>query len=176
MPRLPYLDPNIQEPAALVASIRARRGGELLNLDRMLLHSPELAAGWNMLLGAVRKRFEVSSRLREIAICAVAVINRAEYEFIHHAPELLAAGGTQEQVDALRHPDQALSDTKRFDETERDVIALTIDMTRDIQVRPGLVERLNTRLGSQQTVEIIATVASYNMVSRLLVALGVEPE
>lgn len=37
-----------------VAPIRARRGGELLNLGRMLLHSPAYARSWNALLGAVR--------------------------------------------------------------------------------------------------------------------------
>lgn len=176
MPRIPYVSAEIQEPAALVQSIRERRGGDLLNLDRMLLHSAELAAGWNLLLGAVRRRFDVSMRLREIAICVVAVINRAEYEFIHHAPELLAAGGTQAQVDALRDPDQAAIDEQRFNQDERDVIALTIDMTRSVTVRPGLIEGLNARMGEQHTVELVATIASYNMVSRLLIALGVEPE
>jgi alkylhydroperoxidase family enzyme len=176
MPRIPYLDADVREPAELVESIRARRGGHLLNLDRILLHSPELATGWNLLLGAVRKRFEVSAQLREIAICAVAMLNRAEYEFIHHAPELLDAGGTQAQVDALRDPERAVHDSITFSELERDVIALTIDMTRQIEVRPGLVESINARLGSKQAVEIIATIASYNMVSRLLLASGIEPE
>jgi alkylhydroperoxidase family enzyme len=176
MPRIPYVDAQVQEPAALVQAIRARRGGSLLNLDRMLLHSSELAEGWNMLLGAVRRRFDVSMKLREIAICVVAVVNRAEYEFIHHAPELLSAGGTQAQVDALRDPDQAALDAVLFNQDERDVIALTLDMTRSVEVRPGLIESLNARLGEQHTVELVATIASYNMVSRLLIALGVEPE
>ncbi len=176
MPRIDYVDAQISEPADLVTAIRARRGGELLNLDRMLLHSPELAAGWNLLLGAVRRRFVVSARLREIGICVVAVLNHAEYEFIHHAPELLAAGGNQAQVEALREPEQALRNLALFDETERQVIALTIDMTRSVVVRPGLTEWLEERLGPQQTVELVSTIAAYNMVSRLLVALGVEPE
>jgi hypothetical protein len=38
------------------------------------------------------------------------------------------------------------------------------------------VESINARLGSKQAVEIIATIASYNMVSRLLLASGIEPE
>jgi alkylhydroperoxidase family enzyme len=176
MPRIPYVDAHINEPADLVESIKARRGGELLNLDRMLLHSPELATGWNLLMGAVRKRFEVSAQLREIAICAVAVLNQAEYEFIHHAPELLAAGGTRAQVDALRDPERASENTTAFNELERDVITLTVDMTRKVIVRPGLVESLHARLGRKQAVEIIATIASYNMVSRLLLATGIEPE
>jgi len=118
----------------------------------------------------------VSPRLREIAICVVAVLNDAEYEFLHHAPELLAAGGTQAQVDALRDPNAALANTALFDDADRATIELTIEMTRNIRVRDGLTEQLNAQLGTQHTVELVATIAAYNMVSRLLVALGVEPE
>lgn len=176
MPRVPYLPADLREPAEIVDAVRARRGGHLLNLDRMLLHSPELARGWNAHLGAVRTRMSVSPRLREIAICVVAVLNDAEYEFMHHAPELLAAGGSQAQVDALRLPYEAMANAALFDEIERATIELTIEMTRNVRVRDGLTESLNASLGTQHTVELVAAIAAYNMVSRLLVALGVEPE
>jgi hypothetical protein len=45
VPRLPYCPPDLAEPHELVSAIRARRAGTLLNLDRMLLHSPPFAAG-----------------------------------------------------------------------------------------------------------------------------------
>ena len=176
MPRVDYVPVDISEPADLVAAIRARRGGQLLNLDRMLMHSPALARGWNTYMGAVRTQLSVSPRLREIGICVVAVLNGAEYEFIHHAPELLAAGGSQAQVDALRDPQSAAKDTSLFDDTERATIVLTIDMTRSVKVSEGLIESLTKAIGSQATVELVAAIAAYNMVSRLLIALGVEPE
>ena len=43
MPRLPYVPLDIAEPKEVVAAVRARRGGTLLNLDRILLHSPPVA-------------------------------------------------------------------------------------------------------------------------------------
>jgi alkylhydroperoxidase family enzyme len=49
-------------------------------------------------------------------------------------------------------------------------------MTRDIQVSEHLMKRLNDALGSTQVVELVGTIAAYNMVSRFLIALGVEPE
>ena len=103
MPRLPYLRDEELGEGELVRSIRQRRGGGLLHLDRLLLHSPPVAAGWNELLGAVRTRLSLPPRLGELAICAVAVLNDAAYEFVHHAPALLRAGGTQAQLDAQRH-------------------------------------------------------------------------
>jgi 4-carboxymuconolactone decarboxylase len=36
--------------------VRARRVGQLSGLDRLLLHSPPVAEGWNALLGALLGR------------------------------------------------------------------------------------------------------------------------
>jgi Carboxymuconolactone decarboxylase family. len=109
MPRLPYLSDADAGPDEIVAPIRARRGGTLLHLDRQLLYSPPLAAGWNELLGAVRSRLSLPARLREIAICTVAMVNRAPYEFHHHAPLLRAAGASAAQVEALHEVDARAS-------------------------------------------------------------------
>ena len=66
MPRIPYLPADLAEPREIVDAVRARRGGTLLNLDRLLLYSPELAIGWNSYLGAVRTRLALSPKLREL--------------------------------------------------------------------------------------------------------------
>jgi len=176
MARIPYVNADLAEPREIVDAVRKRRGGTLLNLDRMLLHSPELASGWNAYLGAVRTRLSLSPRLRELAMCIVAVINGAEYEFIHHAPVFIEAGGTQAQVDAMRDPDRAAADTALFDDTERAALAVAIAMTRAVKVPDAAFDALKARLPERELVEFVATVAAYNMVSRFLVALGVEPE
>ncbi|MEY3668818.1 MAG: hypothetical protein RL258_213, partial [Pseudomonadota bacterium] len=86
-------------PADLVAAIRARRGGSLLKLDRMLLHSPPLAEGWNIFLGKVRTDLSVPIKLRELVMCVVAVLNGASFEYEHHAPIFVSAGGTVRQAE-----------------------------------------------------------------------------
>ena len=176
MPRIAYLPADLAEPAELVAAIRRRRGGELLKLHRMLLHSPEFAAGWNALLGAVRARLRLDGRLRELAICAVARLNDAPYEFEQHAPEFLAAGGTQEQLDALDDVDAASRDEARFDPRERAALRLTRGMTRDVTPSEQDFEAAAALLPRQELVELVGVVACYNMVSRFLVALGVHSE
>lgn len=175
-PVIPYLPQDLAEPIDVVAAVRARRGGTLLNLDRMLLHSPALARGWNAFLGEVRRNLSLSPKLREIAICGVAVINRAEYEFVHHAPELIAAGGSTEQVEAMRGIAGMSPDLSVFSAVERDVIRLTLAMTRDIEVTDELLVRLQAALGNTETVELVGVIATYNMVSRFLIALGITPE
>ncbi len=176
MPRVPYVPADLAEPEAIVAAVRARRGGTLLNLDRMLLHSPEMTAGWNAYLGAIRTRLQLSPKLRELAMCVVALLNRADYEFRHHAPEFLKAGGTEAQLEALRDPRRAQSDHALFDDAERAALAVAVEMTCSVNVSDASFEALARALPARDLVEFVGTVAAYNMVSRFLVALAVEPE
>ncbi|WP_108646002.1 carboxymuconolactone decarboxylase family protein [Polynucleobacter rarus] len=173
---IPYLPIDLKEPKEIVDAVRARRGGTLLNLDRMLLNSPALIRGWNAHLKEIRENLTLDDKYKEIGMCGVAILNRAEYEFIHHAPELLKAGGTQAQVDEIRKIDTDAFNASLFDATELDVIALTVAMTRHIEVPVEVMERLQKTLGNQETVEMVAVVATYNMVSRFLIATGVSPE
>jgi alkylhydroperoxidase family enzyme len=175
--RIPQVPDAQLGPLEVVDAIRKRRGGTLLNLDRMLLNSPAFAVGWNGFLGAVRNALSLDARLRELAICAVAVLNRAEYELLQHAPEYLAAGGTQAQLDALADYDAALHNAALFTEPERAVLQLTYEMTRNVQVSNACFERVQKALGPLQAqVELVGVIAAYNMVSRFLEALQVQPE
>lgn len=178
MSRVPYVAdrPGRDEPE-LVARIRARRGGKLLNLDRMLLNSPAFASGWNAHLGAVRGELTVALSLRELAICAVAVLNGADYELAHHAPELLRAGGTARQVEALKALKLGPEAGDVFDPTELAVLRLTFEMTRNVKVSDATFAEVHARLGDdRQVVELVGAIATYNMVSRFLVALEVDQE
>jgi alkylhydroperoxidase family enzyme len=177
MNRIIPMPADCSEPAELVAAIRARRGGQLLNLDRVLLRSVPLAQAWNAYLGAVRGALSISPRLRELAICGVAVLNGAEYEFAHHEPEYRRAGGSERAARRLRDFESAADDACSFDESERAVIALTLEMTRHITVTEATWGRVQQCLPEPQfQVEIVAVIATYNMVSRFLQACGIERE
>jgi len=177
MPHVPYLPADLAEPKDIVDAVRARRGGHLTNLDRMLLHSPALAFGWNSLLGAVRGKLSLEPRMREIAICAVASLNGAEYEFHHHAPELLKAGGDEHQVRALRDVPSAVNNGGLFTEAQRAALQLTLEMTRGVAVNEDTIDWVKSKMPSPQSVvELVATIATYNMVSRFLVALDVRAD
>ncbi len=176
MPRIPYQPEDLVEPANIVSAIRTRRGGTLHHLDRMLLNSPPFAQGWNAHLGAVRTGLTLSGKLRELAICAIAVLNEAEYEWLQHAPVFLKEGGSQTQLDALRKIDQATGSTL-FDATEHAVLRLTVEMTRRVKVADSTFAAVKAALpNNQQVAEIVGVIATYNMVSRYLVALGIEED
>lgn len=173
---VPYQPADLSRPADLVAAIRQRRGGHLLNLDRMLLHSVPFASGWNAFLKEVRENLSLDPMLRELAMCGVAVLNGAEYEFTQHAPVFLQAGGTPAQLDALRHLGTAAFDDRPFTTLQQEAARLIVQMTRQLEVDDGLMRSLQTRLGDQALVELVGTTAAYNMVSRFLLALKVTPE
>jgi alkylhydroperoxidase family enzyme len=174
---IPYLSDDKAGPPDLVDAIRARRpGGKLLNLDRMLLHSPNFAKGWNGMFAAIRKELALPAKLREIPILAIAVLNKVEYEWVQHEPEFRSAGGTGEQLAALRNPEAAGKDEKLFSDVERAALALTIEMTNKVAVQDATLKRVRALLPDQQVVELIGTIAGYNMVSRFLAATGVDAE
>jgi alkylhydroperoxidase family enzyme len=159
----------------LVATIEARRGGTLLNLDRMLLWSEPLARGWNGYLRTIRTELALSPFLRELAICVVARLTGAQYEFHHHAPELKKAGATEAQIAALTDPDGAAT-SPLYDELQQAVIRFAIASTRNVKVPDDLFAELKRRLPPNELVELVAATATYNMVARFLVALDISPE
>jgi len=175
--RLRYLPAAASEPAELVAAMRRRRGGELLNLDRMLLHAPGYAAGWNALITRLRTDIVLPERLAELGICAVAVLTGAEYEWHHHGPRLLAAGAGEAQLAALRAGPERWTDESVFDAGERALLALARAMTEHLHVPDSVFSDARQALGGErELVEAVGVIATYNMVSRFLLALGVEPE
>jgi alkylhydroperoxidase family enzyme len=159
----------------LVSAIEVRRGGALFNLDRMLLWSEPLARGWNVYLRALRQEISLSPFLRELAICVVARLTGADYEFHHHAPELRKAGGSDAQLQALDDPDIAAT-SSQFDELQRAVILFAIASTRNVKIPDSTFEALRQRMSPTELVELAAVTAAYNMVARFLVALQVTPE
>jgi alkylhydroperoxidase family enzyme len=173
MARLDFVDEDSPDiDGELLRSIRARRGGTLLNLDRQLLHSAPLARGWNSLMGAIRGQTQLDGALRELVILRVAVLNRAPYEFAQHAPVALAEGLSQAQVHAVRD----WQGSALFDARSRAVLAYADAMTLQVQVPQPLFDALRTHLPDREVVELTATVAGYNMVSRFLEALQIESE
>jgi 4-carboxymuconolactone decarboxylase len=160
--------PRITSGGDVADRIRLRRGGSLRPVDEMLLHSPAVADGWNSLLGAVRGATSLSDGVRELVVMRVAALNGAEYEWQAHREAAAVAGLSPAQTDALRRAD---AEDGGFDEHQRAVLALTDAMTSEIKVPAELFAQLSAVFGSRQLLELVATVAAYNMVTRFVVAL-----
>lgn len=167
--RVPPVQPGTRpELAEIEGRIMAERGRVSL-LYQVLLNSTPIASGWERMLTAVRNQTSIPGDLRELIIIRVAVLNRAAFEFDAHAPIAEREGVSRQKIEALREP--VLADV--FDERERLVLELADAMTREIEVPDALMERLRRDYDARRLVELVATVAAYNMVSRFLVALQV---
>ena len=199
--RLPYTEnppTGLDEvDTAIVERIKARRATGvsaeralgLIPLDRALLHAPKIAdgtppkssyskhilisAGWNSLIGSVRGKSSLEASLREIAICRVALINEAWFEWSAHWSMLLDLPGvTEESVAAVAelYPRSKAG----LDERQWVVLRYADAMTKDVKVSDSLFDELKSLgFSNQEFVELTVTVGAYNMVSRFLVAMDV---
>ena len=173
MARVPYIDDHTNPELKPVADrIRAERGGRVLNLYRVLLNSPKLAEAWLQLFTVIRQQCELPAQYRELAIMIIAVINGADYEYRHHVPFALAAGLTQAQLDELPR----WRESPLFDASQRAVLDYAESMTRNVHVPDAVFEAMAEHFDPRQTVELTATIAGYNLVSRFLEALKVDHE
>lgn len=179
--RLPYVpDPpptNTPEEARILSNVQARRApNPLLPLDLALLHSFPVTDGWNSFIGAIRTRTSLSTVIRELAICRVAVINGALFEWEQHAP-LLTEGGLSDEALKVVGDTQADLDGELALSTlspeQRAVVKYTDAMTKTVTVPDEVFAELKGCFSDKEVVEITATVAAYNCVSRFLVALDV---
>lgn len=128
-------------------------------------------------MGAVRTQLSLPAVLREMAICAVATLNHAPCEIDHHAPVLLALGGSAAQIEALLDVDTACDRDDLLEPAQRATLRLALEMTREVRVADSTFLEVRCALGDdRQVVELVATIAAYNVVSRVIAALGIELE
>jgi 4-carboxymuconolactone decarboxylase len=153
--------------------LRVRRGGQLSALDRLLLHSPQVAEGWNALLGALRGATTLPADLRELVVLRVAALNDADFEWVSHEPIARRAGLVELQLQVLRRADANTEPV--WTPVQAAVLAFTDASTRDVAVPDEVFAGVRAHLDDRQVVELTALVGGYAMVSRFLVALEVPP-
>src|SRR3954466_4702482 len=151
MARIPYADPEASENREAAAHIVASRK-KLGHLHRMLLNSPPIARGWIELYDAVRWKTELPGKLRELAMCQVAAINGAEYEWAAHAPIALQEGATQAQLDALPGWGGKAS---LFDAAESAALALCDAMTKHVHVPDDVFAKAKAALPQREVLELV---------------------
>ena len=174
MARLSYVAPA----GDVTTRIQQRRGGRLTALDGVLLHSPEFADGWNSMLGAVRGASTLPADVRELAILRVASRNGAVYEWAAHEPLARQAGLGDAQIAAIRVGGAGAGGTSGsgaavLSPAQWAALAYADAMTLHVTVPDELFTAVRAHFGERQVLELTVTVAAYNMVSRVLVALDV---
>src|SRR5215471_2280167 len=123
------------ELAEVIGRIKAGRRGGLLNVYKLLLHSPALAQTWFDHNGAVRWKSELTGRLREIVIIRIAHLNGVDYVLAQHVPGLAVAEGLSlAECEALSN----WRATALFDARERAALAYSEAMTLGTSVSDAI--------------------------------------
>ena len=174
MARVPYIEEKDQpELAGLIGKVRAGRRGTLINVYKLLLHTPSLAASWLDLISTARFKTTLDGRLREIAIIRVGYLKRTVYVVKQHVPELsMPEGLSQAECDALADWQKS----PFFNARERAALAYADAMTRNIAVADAVFSAIRQHFTTRQIVELTVLIGIYNMHTRVFTALKIDRE
>jgi len=179
--RLPYTpNPphmNGTEEEAILSRILARRGDNgLIALDRTLLHAPAIADGWNAFMTAIRSRNSLPGDVRELVFCRVAALTGAWYEWDIHSPIARSEGLGDEVLEVVKGAKEmgAADGAPGLSELQTAVIRYVDAMTLHAHVADQVWQGVAKRFNEKELVELTASVAGFNLVSRFVVALNVD--
>jgi 4-carboxymuconolactone decarboxylase len=176
MARIPLIEEaDHPELSDLIARFKAGRRGGLINVYKLLLHSPDLAATWFDHNNAVRWKTQLSGRLREIIIIRIACLNGVDYVLAQHVPGLaLAEGLTLAECEALSN----WQVTNLFDDRERAALDYAEAMTLATSVPDHVFAALRPHFNNREILELAVLIGTYIMHNRVMkgLAIDLEPE
>ena len=174
MARVPLIEETEHpELAESIAKIKGARGGRLINIYRLMLHSPALANAWFDLNQAVRYGTEIDGQSRELAVIRVAI---SEQRRIRPARPWTGVR-VKRRVDAgTSRGLGGLATLEIVQRPQRALLAYTDAMTSEIDVADSVFSELRQHFSERQTVELTMLIGAYNMLTRFLKALKVDPE
>jgi 4-carboxymuconolactone decarboxylase len=147
-----------------VEEFKRVRGVEPFGPFLDLLVSPELMNRVSALGEYLRYRSALPPRLSELAILVTAAFWRQEFEWEIHAPIALAAGISQEKIDAV----WAHVPPPDLDQDERLVYDLCSALHKEQRVGPALRARAHELLGEQATMDAMAICGYYALLAMVL--------
>lgn len=168
MARVPYVDPDSAPPATASALSKLPR----LNVFGLLANAESAFVPWLRFGGAILTDLALEPLLRELTILQVGRL-AARYEWEQHVPIALAAGATQEQIDALERGE---IDAACFTPAQQAVLAFVADMVRDGEVPDDRYAALATVLDDRRVVEVALTAGTYLGLARIMTALRIDSD
>lgn len=151
---------------------RTSRGMGVLNVFKVMAHTPELMRAWWEMMTLLFTRLTLDARLRELAVLRLFQVLRCDYGFAHHVRLGRQVGITDEEIEALDRYESAPS----FSERERLVLQYTDAVTAMRVDSPELARRLLDYLTERDLVELTFCIANWNLMARLLTPLAIEME
>ena len=151
---------------------RASRGLGVLNVFKVMAHSPELMESWWGMMVVALSRLRLDARLRELAILRLFQLTRSAYGFAHHVRIGRDVGLGDEEIAELGR----YAESERFSELDKLVLRYTDAVTTLDDESPALAEALRAHLSEQELVELTFCIANWNLMAHLLLPLEIQLE
>ena len=175
MARVPYVDLSESEGQSELAelySTLAGLRGSVHNLQRSLANQPAALRAFMGMSHYVRDESSLAPRLRELAVLATAYVHDVPYEIHYHVPAARRAGVSEEELAAF--PDWTAAEV--FDATERAVLSYADQVARRLEVDDATFEVLRSHLSLVEIVDLVLTVAWYQLCAAVIVPLQIEAD
>lgn len=151
---------------------RTSQGLGVLNVFKVMAHSPELMKAWWAMMTVLFTRLELPARDRELAILRLFQIKGGAYGFAHHVRIGRQVGITDEHIAHLHvHQEHPC-----FNDRDRLVLRYTDAVTRLDADAPAIAEEVKRALGERQLVELTFCIANWNLMAHVLEPLRIEME
>jgi AhpD family alkylhydroperoxidase len=126
-----------------------------LNLLGTFARHPDLTRAFHTLAGHALFGTTLSERHRELLVLRVAAVRECAYEWAQHLVLAAAAGITEDEVVAVR-------DGKGLEGEEQAMVDAVDELLRDAEVSDATWSALAAELDSQQLMDVIFTVGTYD--------------
>ncbi|MEO7112884.1 MAG: carboxymuconolactone decarboxylase family protein [Polyangiaceae bacterium] len=161
--------PDLREQYTHVAAAM----GRVPNLARVIAGSEKLFGPFLGLAGAIAMDGKLPMDLKELAVMRTSELNGCVYCKGMHGPIMRSIGMDEKKIGAVT--DRQIA-SGIFSDKELVVLNIADEMTEKISASPALVKKARGLLGDEATMELLMTVAFYNLMNRLAETSGVPLE
>lgn len=151
----------------------AQAMGRVPNLARVIANCESLFGPFMGLAGAVAMEHKLPMPLKELAVMRASELNGCGYCKGMHGPIMKQMGIDDQKIDAVSQKDLLPG---LFSEQELAVLRLTDEMTENVAADPETVKKARQLFGEEATVELMMTIAFYNLMNRMAESSGVPLE
>ena len=143
-----------------------------LNVTKMMANAPASFLGFQEFAGGILFRSEFDPRKREIAVCRIGHVTKANYEWTHHVRVAKGFGVTDEEIRAIGSEKPVTS----LDEEGNLLCRVADEISLDVRLSDDALSQILDRYGVRGATELILCCSYFNMVSRFLESTRVELE
>ena len=161
--------PKIED---LPEEIRERVSSSPLNVVKMMANAPASFPGFQKFAVCVLSKNQFDPRKREIAVCRIGHVTKADYEWTHHVRVAKGLGVTDEEIMIIGSENPVTS----LDEEGNLLCRVADEISLNVRLSDEALTRILERYGVRGSTELILCCSYFNMISRFLESTRVELE